>query len=937
MKVSYGLAFCVLFSSFSNTIWSQDFNSLDYLGLQISGCNGDRQGELIFLYTTCGFVVDSLVVSLDTTFGNYTSKDDYYINKKGESCGWKPGDISVFEECENLIPAGSGDFIPAGSMIIVQMTSDMETISSLKGECDIGVPIYVIANDCIRVDEAFPSHNIRKDTFGIEIKLLPDQRLAHIYSIVYGDKGIFDLPLHLFSYGGYGEWSTLASCDTHHVINFQNIISSIYPEVERKQPSCQALGKIVIPTNAEMYSIDGGKTWSGDSIFSDLDSGQFEIAVLDPVLNCPIPWPEPVVIKPFKEPFHGATWLQTRRDSVCFGTVGEIYFEWIYESGESVEPERYEYSIDSGYSWQDSWLFNTIKEGIHHLALRDKTDTTCIFRSTYDTGDFPEPFGLQGITPDSVGFCHDGRVEIQATGKDLLYSLDGVSYHYDSMVVMVPGVPYTVHIKEDDNNLCRDSIEVILYQTVEFEPDVRVDGNSASVEFLIDSKGPYTYLWSTADTTSEVNNLPPGFNGVEITDAYGCTKTAAVFIEENTCVFSVTDSIVDATCETPTTSIYLKNADTINTYAYDWSIDSFDGLTFIEDVPHGTYSVQVSYGNCSKQIEYNTPIGGIEKVEIKTQASGCSGMGSIEIESVSGGRGPFNVDLSGESFDSMLLITGLLPSVYPLLITDAKGCVYLDTVEITSDASLPVSAPKIQVTDCENSIYSIDFSEIAGGAPPYVLLFEGNLISGLKVGDLTPGVYSYEILDSLNCHSEIQELDLFEIPEISIANRDTFIIEGDPIFLDAIADTTLLQDYGWTGEFQNVCSHCLDTLFPKASEGTYLFTYDLKLIDDNACERVLRFNVEYLKEDIYIPNAFTPNGDNINDTFTIFAPEHNILSLEIYDRWGGQLHEARDLDFLWDGKGDQKKVNPGVYMYRVQLEDQRGKTIFKTGSVTVLR
>ncbi len=376
--------------------------------------------------------------------------------------------------------------------------------------------------------------------------------------------------------------------------------------------------------------------------------------------------------------------------------------------------------------------------------------------------------------------------------------------------------------------------------------------------------------------------------------------------------------------------------DTVNTYTYDWSEDSFDGLPYVENVPHGTYTVEISYGDCSKKIEFTTPIGGIERIEINSQTAGCTGIGNIILEKVTGGQGPYTIDITGEQFDSSLQIMGLSSGIYPFLITDIKGCQFRDTVEIISDVSLPVVTPKVQV-DCETSIYSLDFSEIEGGTPPYRLIFEGDIASDFLIEDLPPGTYKYEILDSSGCHSGIDEIYLFEIPEVMIANRDTFIVPGDPIFLSAFVDTSILRAFGWISEHTNICRYCLDTIYENAEEGTYFFTYDFKLFDGSPCEKTHRFRVRYLQAKIFIPNAFSPNGDNVNDVFEIYAPNHEVVNLQIYNRWGAQIFSSAGPDFQWNGQIGSKKAEPGVYVYQVLLKDKNGNAQQKTGSITLIR
>ncbi|MCB0685312.1 MAG: gliding motility-associated C-terminal domain-containing protein, partial [Saprospiraceae bacterium] len=646
-------------------------------------------------------------------------------------------------------------------------------------------------------------------------------------------------------------------------------------------------------------------------------------------------WPEPIEITPYSEPSFVAAWWRRLPDTLCQGQVAEIYLEWHIDAS-PVDSNVYEYSIDSGFTWQDSWKFTGLVDGTYNLAIRPKASPQCVTHQSWDSPPLPEVPKVLGISPDSVGFCGDGRVEIQATGSNLLYSLDGIAFHRDSNVVLIPNTPYTLYVKEEGNDRCIDSMDVILHQASEFVPEVTIDGNLATFSLSIGSKGPYTLLWSNGDTTSSVDNLPAGFNYLDITDGWGCSQRYAFFIEDNSCVFQLTDSIVDATCETNTTSIYLISQDTVNQYTYDWSIDRFDGLPFVENVRHGTYSVEVSYGVCSKKIEFTTPIGDIEEVTISTRLAGCTGIGNILLEKITGGQGPYTVDLTGEQFDSNLQIMGISPGVYPLLITDAKGCEYRDTIEVASNISLPVSRPKIQV-DCETAVYTLDFSNISGGTAPYELIWEGDIFPGFQIPDLSPGVYRYEILDSSGCHGGIQKVELFDIPEIMITNRDTFITSGDPLFLSAAADTNLLKDFYWFNEFTNICDGCSDILYENAEEGVYYFSYNFKLMDSSACENILQFQVNYLDDEIYIPNAFSPNGDNNNDQFEIYAPNHEVITLQIYNRWGDKVYSDHGPDFQWNGQMGNRKAEPGVYIYQVLLRSTNGKTKQETGSITLIR
>lgn len=91
---------------------------------------------------------------------------------------------------------------------------------------------------------------------------------------------------------------------------------------------------------------------------------------------------------------------------------------------------------------------------------------------------------------------------------------------------------------------------------------------------------------------------------------------------------------------------------------------------------------------------------------------------------------------------------------------------------------------------------------------------------------------------------------------------------------------------------------------------------------------------------IFVPNAFSPNGDKLNETFkpiTLGVDPKN-FTMHIYDRWGKKVFETSDLEGGWNGKGgDDKLVSVGVYVYRIWFQDMNGKEYKKNGIVTVLR
>ena len=91
---------------------------------------------------------------------------------------------------------------------------------------------------------------------------------------------------------------------------------------------------------------------------------------------------------------------------------------------------------------------------------------------------------------------------------------------------------------------------------------------------------------------------------------------------------------------------------------------------------------------------------------------------------------------------------------------------------------------------------------------------------------------------------------------------------------------------------------------------------------------------------VYFPNAFTPNGDGINDIFAFYANSRAKLVkiLRIYDRWGGLLYEARNFSLdsnrrFWDGTNGTKRLQSGVYLYSVIFELDNDEEVQYSGEV----
>lgn len=87
------------------------------------------------------------------------------------------------------------------------------------------------------------------------------------------------------------------------------------------------------------------------------------------------------------------------------------------------------------------------------------------------------------------------------------------------------------------------------------------------------------------------------------------------------------------------------------------------------------------------------------------------------------------------------------------------------------------------------------------------------------------------------------------------------------------------------------------------------------------------FSVSISESKLEVPNAFTPNGDGINDVFKVKEGYKSIISFKamVFDRWGKKLYQWTDLEGGWDGRSGGHKVPDGAYYLNIQAKGADGK------------
>jgi len=192
------------------------------------------------------------------------------------------------------------------------------------------------------------------------------------------------------------------------------------------------------------------------------------------------------------------------------------------------------------------------------------------------------------------------------------------------------------------------------------------------------------------------------------------------------------------------------------------------------------------------------------------------------------------------------------------------------------------------------------------------------------------------ITDNGTCSSSNSNITVTVNPVPAIyAGANASITIGQTYTITATANSNGLS-YSWTPEV--VSSNGSMALVRPLSTTKYYVT----ATDPDGCaaaDSVIIY-VNSNCNDIFIPNAFSPNGDNINDLFSLQTQNSNciiFMTFQVYDRWGNQVFESTDPNNGWNGKYKGKELDEAVFVYSLQATLINGSSISKKGNISLIK
>lgn len=186
-------------------------------------------------------------------------------------------------------------------------------------------------------------------------------------------------------------------------------------------------------------------------------------------------------------------------------------------------------------------------------------------------------------------------------------------------------------------------------------------------------------------------------------------------------------------------------------------------------------------------------------------------------------------------------------------------------------------------------------------------------------------------------------LDTFHVavtqPIIVSAGNDTAIVASQPLQLNITVSDPTANQYAWTPATGLSSSTIADPVANLSSMAGKTITYTVRATTADGCfgQDDIKVMVFITAPDIFVPTAFTPNGDGHNDILHAIPVGISRLNyFKVYNRWGQMIFSTNDAERGWDGTINGKVQASGSFVYTAQGVDYTGKVITKKGIVTLI-
>lgn len=377
----------------------------------------------------------------------------------------------------------------------------------------------------------------------------------------------------------------------------------------------------------------------------------------------------------------------------------------------------------------------------------------------------------------------------------------------------------------------------------------------------------------------------------------------------------------------------------VPTLSYLWSNNATTStLPFTAQETFYVFTVTDACGNTARDTAFISLSPGPD-VAILTTDVDCPGAANGMAEAVvPNGKAPLLYEWSTGS--QVKTLQNLFGGNYSVTVTDANGCKGEAVAAILEPLPIEMAIRTKDVTCFGEVNGRIQIDTVQGGTPPYELSLNGTPMPPAGVNDLAAGSYLITLLDSHDCLVQ-ETATIGEPPAIQLDLGDDLYIElGEPIHLQPVLNVPPSRLGSLTWE-PAICENCLDTLIMPLES----MNLSLTVTDTQGCSATdSRVILVKKNRKVYVPNAFSPNNDGINDFLMVYAGANvrEISLFEIFNRWGGRVFTAtafppNNPTFGWDGKRHGAPLNDDVFTWKLVVNYIDGKSELFTGDVMVVK
>ncbi len=467
------------------------------------------------------------------------------------------------------------------------------------------------------------------------------------------------------------------------------------------------------------------------------------------------------------------------------------------------------------------------------------------------------------------------------------------------------------------------------------------------------TSGIFTFQWSDGSSDSLRNTLCAGLNFVTITDGDNCFVVDTVDITTPPQI-SGTTTTTDALCfgdDTGTASVSPAGGNG-SPYTFVWNTGATTAN--VTGLQAGPFTVTITdKDGCTNSIN-NIIVGQPGEIALNTNSENpnCFGGNNGQITvNVNGGVPNYSYlweDEDGDQISNNQIAEMLTSGTYFVTVTDGNGCTSTTSGLITDPAAVVGEIEPIAPLACNGDETVLNILSISGGSG-------GPFSFSVDFGAVLDPTFPVTIGGGWHYITYIDVKDCAITDSIFVLEPDPIKVEFDPLEIEVelgeyanlnpiLSNVASVESFTWTNP-QGLVNP--DTLYATA----YTFdneSFTLTVVDSSGCSGSgTVYIVVDPNRNVYIPNVFIPaNPSGLNDHFNVNVGlgVEVVNFMRVYDRWGELVYLREsfypnndNLSEGWDGRYNGDFVNPGVFVYIVEVKFLDGRVLLYRGDVTVIR